>query len=31
MRPTILLVHGVFAESSSWAQVIDPLLDGDIP
>jgi pimeloyl-ACP methyl ester carboxylesterase len=27
MRPTIVLVHGAFAESSSWDQVIDPLLD----
>jgi pimeloyl-ACP methyl ester carboxylesterase len=27
MRPTIVLVHGAFAESSSWDGVIDPLLD----
>jgi len=27
MRPTIVLVHGAFAESSSWDGVID-LLDG---
>jgi pimeloyl-ACP methyl ester carboxylesterase len=27
MRPTIVLVHGAFAESSSWDQVIDHLLD----
>jgi pimeloyl-ACP methyl ester carboxylesterase len=27
MRPTIVLVHGAFAESSSWDQVIDRLLD----
>ena len=27
MRPTIVLVHGAFAESASWDQVIDPLLD----
>ncbi len=27
MRPTIVLVHGAFAESSSWNGVIDPLLD----
>src|SRR3954469_18790381 len=26
MRPTIVLVHGAFAESSSWDQVIDPLV-----
>ena len=26
MRPTILLVHGAFAESASWDGVIDPLL-----
>jgi pimeloyl-ACP methyl ester carboxylesterase len=25
MRPTIVLVHGAFAESSSWDGVIDPL------
>ena len=27
MQPTIVLVHGAFAESSSWDGVIDPLLD----
>jgi pimeloyl-ACP methyl ester carboxylesterase len=26
MRPTIVLVHGAFAESASWDPVIDPLL-----
>src|SRR5688500_4434882 len=26
MRPTIVLVHGAFAESSSWDGVIDPLV-----
>ena len=26
MRPTIILVHGAFAESSSWDGVIDQLL-----
>ena len=26
MRPTIILVHGAFAESASWDRVIDPLL-----
>jgi pimeloyl-ACP methyl ester carboxylesterase len=26
MRPTIVLVHGAFAESASWDGVIDPLL-----
>src|SRR4051794_19004357 len=28
MPPTIVLVHGAFAESSSWDLVIDPLIDG---
>ena len=28
MKPTIVLVHGAFAESSSWDSVIDPLVDG---
>jgi pimeloyl-ACP methyl ester carboxylesterase len=28
MKPTIVLVHGAFAESSSWDGVIDPLLAG---
>jgi pimeloyl-ACP methyl ester carboxylesterase len=27
MKPTILLVHGAFAESASWNRVIDPLRD----
>src|SRR4051812_41454532 len=27
MQPTIVLVHGAFAESSSWDAVIDPLQD----
>src|SRR5918998_5953307 len=27
MKPTIVLVHGAFAESSSWDGVIDPLVD----
>jgi pimeloyl-ACP methyl ester carboxylesterase len=31
MRPTIVLVHGAFADSSSWDQVIDPLLDAGHP
>jgi pimeloyl-ACP methyl ester carboxylesterase len=31
MPPTIILVHGAFAESSSWAGVIDPLLDAGHP
>jgi pimeloyl-ACP methyl ester carboxylesterase len=26
MRPTVVLVHGAFAESSSWDGVIDPLV-----
>jgi pimeloyl-ACP methyl ester carboxylesterase len=26
VKPTIVLVHGAFAESSSWDGVIDPLL-----
>src|SRR4051794_16321330 len=26
MPPTIVLVHGAFAESSSWDRVIDPLV-----
>lgn len=26
MKPTIILVHGAFAESASWDRVIDPLL-----
>jgi pimeloyl-ACP methyl ester carboxylesterase len=31
MNPTIILVHGAFAESSSWDGVIDRLLDGGHP
>jgi pimeloyl-ACP methyl ester carboxylesterase len=31
MRPTIVLVHGAFAESASWNSVIDALLRGDYP
>ena len=25
MKPTVILVHGAFAESASWDRVIDPL------
>jgi pimeloyl-ACP methyl ester carboxylesterase len=31
MPPTIVLVHGAFAESSSWNRVIDPLLSAGHP
>jgi pimeloyl-ACP methyl ester carboxylesterase len=31
MKPTIVLVHGAFAESSSWDGVIDPLVDAGHP
>jgi pimeloyl-ACP methyl ester carboxylesterase len=31
MRPTIVLVHGAFAESASWDGVIDPLLSAGHP
>jgi pimeloyl-ACP methyl ester carboxylesterase len=31
MPPTIVLVHGAFAESSGWDAVIDPLLDAGHP
>src|SRR5687768_10544066 len=31
MHPTIVLVHGAFAESASWDGVIDPLLDAGHP
>ena len=31
MKPTIVLVHGAFAESASWDGVIDPLLEADHP
>jgi pimeloyl-ACP methyl ester carboxylesterase len=30
MRPTIVLVHGAFAESASWNDVIDPLLEAGL-
>jgi hypothetical protein len=31
MPPTIVLVHGVSAESASWDRVIDPLVDAGHP
>lgn len=31
MDPTIIFVHGSFADSSSWHDVIDPLLDAGHP
>ncbi len=31
MKPTIILVHGAFAESASWDRVIDPLLNAGHP
>ena len=31
MQPTIVLVHGAFAESASWDRVIDPLLNAGHP
>lgn len=31
MKPTVVLVHGAFAESSSWDAVIDPLVDAGHP
>ena len=31
MKPTIVLVHGAFAESASWDGVIDPLLGAGHP
>jgi pimeloyl-ACP methyl ester carboxylesterase len=31
MPPTIILVHGAFAESASWNGVIDPLVDAGHP
>ncbi len=31
MNPTIVLVHGAFAESASWDGVIDPLLRAGYP
>jgi pimeloyl-ACP methyl ester carboxylesterase len=31
MKPTIVLIHGAFAESASWDGVIDPLLEAGHP
>ena len=31
MKPTIVLVHGAFAESASWSSVIDSLVDSGQP
>jgi pimeloyl-ACP methyl ester carboxylesterase len=31
MLPTIILVHGAFAESASWDRVIEPLLNANHP
>jgi pimeloyl-ACP methyl ester carboxylesterase len=31
VKPTVVLVHGAFAESSSWDAVIDPLVDAGHP
>jgi pimeloyl-ACP methyl ester carboxylesterase len=31
VKPTVVLVHGAFAESSSWDAVIDPLLEAGHP
>jgi pimeloyl-ACP methyl ester carboxylesterase len=31
MKPTIILVHGAFAESASWDRAIDPLRDAGHP
>ncbi len=31
MKPTVILVHGAFAESASWDGVIDPLLSAGHP
>jgi pimeloyl-ACP methyl ester carboxylesterase len=31
MKPTIVLVHGAFAESASWDGVVDPLLEAGHP
>ena len=31
MKPTIVLVHGAFAEAASWDGVIDPLLEAGHP
>ena len=30
MKPTVVLVHGAFAESASWERVIDSLLEDDL-
>jgi hypothetical protein len=31
MSPTIVLVHGAFAESASWDRVVDPLVTAGHP
>jgi pimeloyl-ACP methyl ester carboxylesterase len=31
MKPTVVLVHGAFAESASWDGVIDALREADLP
>ncbi len=31
MKPTVVLVHGAFAESASWDRVIDSLREADLP
>ncbi len=31
MKPTVVLVHGAFAESGSWSSVIDLLMNSDQP
>jgi len=31
MKPTVVLVHGAFAESASWDGVIDSLREADVP
>src|SRR5262245_52147073 len=31
MKPTVVLVHGAFAESASWDGVIDLLREADFP
>jgi pimeloyl-ACP methyl ester carboxylesterase len=31
MKPTVVLVHGAFAESASWDRVIDSLQEADLP
>jgi pimeloyl-ACP methyl ester carboxylesterase len=31
MKPTIVLVHGAFAESASWSSVVDSLIDSGQP